>query len=56
MSGLAVVMVQDTALVYPQFGRELAGILLSAVAVLEILGPLATQFALRRAGEARPVG
>ena len=56
MSGLAVVMVQDTALFYPQFGRELAGILLSAVAVLEILGPLATQFALRRAGEARPVG
>ena len=56
MSGLAVVMVQDTALFYPSFGRELADVVLSAVAVLELLGPLATQFALRRAGEAHPDG
>jgi len=27
---------------------------LSAVAVLEIIGPLATQFALKHAGEAHP--
>lgn len=56
MSGLAVVMVQDTALFYPSFGRELADVVLAAVAVLELAGPLATQFALRRAGEARPDG
>ena len=56
MSGLAVVMVQDTALFYPSFGRELAAVVLSAVAVLELAGPLATQFALRRAGEAHPHG
>lgn len=56
MSGLAVVMVQDTALFYPSFGRELASVVLAAVAVLELAGPLATQFALRRAGEARPDG
>jgi Kef-type K+ transport system membrane component KefB len=56
MSGLAVVMVQDTALFYPSFGRELADVVLAAVAVLELAGPLATQFALRRAGEARPGG
>lgn len=56
MSGLAVVMVQDTALFYPSFGRELASIVLAAVVVLELAGPLATQFALRRAGEARPGG
>jgi Kef-type K+ transport system membrane component KefB len=56
MSGLAVVMVQDTALFYPAFGRELADVVLAAVVVLELAGPLATQFALRRAGEARPDG
>jgi Kef-type K+ transport system membrane component KefB len=54
MSGLAVVMVRDTVSLYPSFGRELAAIVLSAVVVLELLGPLATQFALRRAGEAHP--
>jgi len=56
MSGLAVVMIQDTALFYPAFGRELADVVLAAVVVLELAGPLATQFALRRAGEARPDG
>jgi Kef-type K+ transport system membrane component KefB len=54
MSGLAVVMVYDTAAIHPRFGAELAAVVLSAVAVLEIVGPLATQFALRRAGEAHP--
>jgi Kef-type K+ transport system membrane component KefB len=56
MSGLAVVMVYDTAALYPRFGAELAAVVLSAVAVLEIVGPLATQFALRRAGETHPEG
>jgi len=54
MSGLAVVMVRDTVTLYPSFGRELAAVVLSAVVVLELIGPIATQFALRRAGEARP--
>jgi Kef-type K+ transport system membrane component KefB len=54
MSGLAVVMVRDTVSLYPSFGRELAAVVLSAVVVLELFGPLATQFALRRAGEALP--
>jgi len=54
MSGLAVVMVYDTTAIYPRFGAELAAVVLSAVAVLEIAGPLATQFALRRAGETHP--
>jgi Kef-type K+ transport system membrane component KefB len=56
MSGLAVVMVRDTTSLYPSFGRELAAVVLSAVVVLELFGPLATQFALRRAGEAHPDG
>ncbi|HEY8067581.1 MAG TPA: cation:proton antiporter [Burkholderiales bacterium] len=54
MSGLAVVMVYDTAALYPRFGGELAAVVLSAVAVLEIIGPLATQFALKHAGETHP--
>jgi hypothetical protein len=51
MSGLAVVMIYDTAVLYPRFGAQLAAVVLSAVAVMELLGPLATQFALKRAGE-----
>jgi Kef-type K+ transport system membrane component KefB len=52
MSGLAVSMVQGTIEIYPDFGRTLASIVLSAVLILELVGPLAVQFALRRAGEA----
>lgn len=52
MSGLAVSMVQGTIDLYPEFGRQLGAIVLSAVLILEIVGPLAVQFALRRAGEA----
>lgn len=54
MSGLAVVMVRDTAVLFPAFGAELAAVVLSAVALLELFGPLATQFALRSAGETHP--
>lgn len=54
MSGLAVVMVYDTAAIYPRFGAELAAVVLSAAAVLELIGPLATQFALKQAGETHP--
>ncbi len=54
MSGLAVVMVYDTGALFPGFGSELAVIVLSAVALLELFGPLATQYALRRAGETHP--
>lgn len=54
MSGLAVVMVYDTAALYPRFGADLAAVVLSAVALIELVGPLATQYALRRAGETHP--
>jgi Kef-type K+ transport system membrane component KefB len=53
MSGMAVVMVHDAAALYPRLGAELA-LVLAAVAVLELLGPLATQYALRQAGETHP--
>jgi Kef-type K+ transport system membrane component KefB len=56
LSGSAVVMVRDTTSLYPAFGQELAAVVLSSVVILELIGPLATQFALRRAGEAHPDG
>lgn len=52
MSSLALAMVQGTVILYPEFGAKLAAIVLSAVLILEIIGPLAVQFALRRAGDA----
>jgi Kef-type K+ transport system membrane component KefB len=51
MSGFALAMVQDTVRVYPDFGAQLAPIVLSAVLILELIGPVAVQFALRQAGE-----
>lgn len=55
LSGLAVVSVQDASALYPEFGSRLAAVVLTAVALLEVLGPLAAHFALRRAGEAQEI-
>jgi len=52
MSGLAVVMVHETSSLYPQLRESIAPVVLAAVVILELLGPIATQYALRRAGEA----
>lgn len=52
MSSMALAMVQGTADLYPEFGARLSAIVLSAVLILELLGPLAVQFALKQAGEA----
>ena len=54
MSGLAVIMLQDTQSLFPEFGRALTSLVLPAVVLLEIAGPILTQFALKFAGEARP--
>jgi len=53
MSGIALALVHETSNLYPGFGAELASIVLSAVLILELIGPVAVQFALRRAGEAK---
>ena len=55
MSAIAVVMVQGASQLYPEFGAKLSSIVLSAVVILELAGPLATQWALRKAGETDPV-
>ena len=54
MSAIAVVMVQGASAMNAEFGAKLSSIVLSAVVMLELVGPLATQWALRRAGEAEP--
>jgi Kef-type K+ transport system membrane component KefB len=54
MSGFAVVMLQDTRALFPEFGRSLFTVVLPAVVLMEILGPIFTQAALKAAGEARP--
>jgi Kef-type K+ transport system membrane component KefB len=53
MSGLALAMVQGTANLYPDFSAKLSATVLSAVLILELIGPIAVQFALKRAGEAK---
>jgi Kef-type K+ transport system membrane component KefB len=52
MSGLALALVHEASAVYPDFGADVAAILLSAILILELVGPLAVQFALRKSGEA----
>lgn len=54
MSGMAIALVHDLTSLYPQFGERLGNLVLAAVVLLELLGPLAVHVALHRAGEARP--
>jgi Kef-type K+ transport system membrane component KefB len=54
MSATAVAMVQATSRYYPQFGERLGAVVLGAVLILELAAPLATQLALRAAGETHP--
>jgi Kef-type K+ transport system membrane component KefB len=53
MSALALVMAHRTVSVYPDLATELKGTLLAAVALLEVIGPVAARFALVRAGESK---
>ncbi len=54
MSGLAAVLVHDAAVLHREVAGSIAPVVLAAIVLLEILGPVATQMALRFAGEARP--
>ena len=52
--GLAIGMTQPIFEVSPEFGARVAAVVVSGVALLHILGPIATRFALLRAGEGEP--
>ena len=54
MSGTALVMTQDLITFYPKFGAQVSSIVLGMVALLELVGPLAVQWALRASGDAMP--
>lgn len=54
MCGVAVMLVGAVANLYQGGATEVVAIVLAAVLVLELVGPAVTQFALLRAGEARP--
>lgn len=54
MSGLAAVLVHDAAALHRDIAGSIAPVVLAAIVLLEILGPIGTQFALRLAGEAQP--
>jgi Kef-type K+ transport system membrane component KefB len=54
MSSLALLLQHDISKLFPEFGRDLAVVVIAAVIVMELLGPLAVQFGFRIAGEALP--
>jgi Kef-type K+ transport system membrane component KefB len=54
MAGLAIGLVQTTSNMYPEFAEALSAMILASVAILETVGPVATEFALKRAGEVAP--
>lgn len=56
MSEIAWLMMQDTVMIYPDFGPELTSLLLGALALSELVAPIVTGLALRRADEAHPEG
>jgi len=51
MAALAIGLSQLTTDLYPQTGRQLTTLVLAAVAILETIGPIVTELALKRAGE-----
>jgi len=52
-AGLAVGLILVTEQRYPDFSETVRTVILSAVAIYEIFGPIATRFAIVRAGEAQ---
>ena len=54
MAGLAIGMTQPIYDIAPDFGARLAAIVASGIAILHLLGPIATRYALIRAGEGEP--
>ncbi len=51
MSGVAFALTADLALASPRVGSQIGVVVLSAIAILEVLGPLAVKWALQRTNE-----
>src|SRR5436190_8753324 len=54
MSSLALLLQHDIAKLFPQFGRDLAAVVIGAVVIMELVGPLAVHFGFKIAGEDHP--
>ena len=54
MTSIALLLQHDVARLYPEFGQQLAAVLLASIVVMELAGPLAAQWGFRFAGEAAP--
>jgi Kef-type K+ transport system membrane component KefB len=51
MSALAFLLVDDISKLYPEFGAQVGAVVLCMVAVLQLLGPIGVQWALRFCNE-----
>lgn len=51
MAGLAIGLTQSTYNLYPEFSSDLTALILASVAILETVGPIVTEFALKKSGE-----
>lgn len=56
MSGIALSLTEDIRSLYPEFGTHVASIILSMVAILEIIGPIGVQWALNANNETKRGG
>jgi Kef-type K+ transport system membrane component KefB len=54
ISGTALVMLADLQLSHPEFSDKVAPIILSAIAIMELIGPILVQWGLRLAREVQP--
>jgi Kef-type K+ transport system membrane component KefB len=54
MSSLALLLLHDVARLYPEFGQQLTAVVIAGVIVMELVGPVATQWGFRFAGESAP--
>jgi Kef-type K+ transport system membrane component KefB len=54
MSSLALLLQHDITKLFPEFGQDLAVVVVGGVIVMELIGPLAVQFGFKLAGEAHP--
>jgi Kef-type K+ transport system membrane component KefB len=52
MSGVALLMLGDLTTLFPEIAGDVAATVLLATTLLTFIGPLATEFAIRRAGDA----
>ena len=54
LAAIAFDMTQSVMALYPGFGDEFRALMVTSISLLEVVGPVAAQYALKRVGEAQP--